>query len=376
MMVDLQTQYATIQGEIDDAVHKVMRDCDFINGAKVQEFGESLAAFTGSKHAVCCANGTDALQIALMALNLNKGDELIMPAFCYAAAVEVTAFLGLKAVLVDADPATYNIDARKIEAAISNKTRAIIPVHLFGQSCDMLPINNICKKNNLIIIEDNAQSLGAVYSFPDGEKKQTGTMGNIGSLSFFPTKNLACYGDGGAMLCNDDKVAAKLKMIASHGQSKKYQHDIIGCNSRLDTLQAAILSVKLPYLNQYAARRQAAAAYYKKGLEGLENEILMPLEAPFSTHVFHQFTMQILHSRREQLKAFLQKEGIPSMVYYPIPLHKQKAYENLVCASGSLKHSDMLCKTVLSLPMHSELENKQMDFIIEKIHAFFGSKII
>lgn len=366
-MVDLTTQYQYLQKEIDSAILTVLHEGRFINGPAVKSFSNNLADFTGSKYVIPCANGTDALQIALMALNLSEGSEIIIPAFTYAAAVEVCLLLKLKPVLVDVDPATFNIDPKLIEEAISEKTKAIIPVHLFGQSCAMEEITDIADRYQLFVIEDNAQSIGAEYTFSDGTKKQTGTIGNIGTLSFFPSKNLGAYGDGGALLTDNETFAEQLNMIASHGQKKKYVHEIIGCNSRLDTLQAAVLNVKLNHLNQFIAKRQKAAKGYHAGLGLLTNLLELPAEASYSTHVYHQFTIKVKDGKRNLLQEHLKQKGVPTMVYYPYPIHKQPAFKNQVRISGQLDHTESLCNSVLSLPMHTELNDEQLFYIISQI---------
>ncbi len=366
-MVDLTTQYEWIQKEIDQAISKVLHSGQYINGKKVQEFAGKLAEYTGAKFVIPCANGTDALQIALMSLGLLPGDEVIVPAFTYAATAETIALLKLTPVLVDIVPSTFNIDTTKIEAAISEKTKAIIPVHLFGQCANMEPLLEIAHTYNLSVIEDNAQSIGAIYSFSNGNKKQAGTLGDIGTLSFFPTKNLGCYGDGGALLTDNEELATRLRMIASHGQTKKYIHEIIGCNSRLDTLQAAILDIKLNYLNHYIEVRKKAAHSYNTGLRLLTDKLEIPEISANSTHVYHQYTLKIKDGKRDDLQAYLLKKKIPTMIYYPLPLHHQPAFKNMVRIGSDLSESEKRCKEVLSLPMHTELESDQILYIIEQI---------
>ena len=369
--VDLITQYSQIQQEIDDAVLSVIRSGTYINGKQVSAFAENVSKYTGAKYVIPCANGTDALQIALMALDLRPGDEVIVPTFTYVASAEMIALLKLVPVLVDVDPYTFNLDVEKFKNAISEKTKVVIPVHLFGQTCNMQAILEICKQHQIYVIEDNAQSMGSIYSFPDGSKQQAGTIGDIGTLSFFPTKNLGCFGDGGAMLTNDEMLAKKLKMIASHGQSQKYRHDIIGCNSRLDTLQAAILDVKLKYLNKYIEARQQAASYYTKQLEILSDYIVLPSVADYSNHVYNQYTIQVKDEKRDDLKQFLLERNIPSMIYYPLPLHHQKAFQDIIRIGSDLSCSEQLCRSVLSLPMHTELSVIQQDYIVDCIKQFF-----
>jgi dTDP-4-amino-4,6-dideoxygalactose transaminase len=366
-MVDLTTQYRRIQTEMDEAVLAVLRSGKYINGNAVQAFAADLSTYTGAKQAIPCANGTDALQLALMALDLHTGDEVIVPAFTYAAALEVVVLLGFKPVLVDINPKTFNIDIRKIEAAITPKTKAVIPVHLFGQTADMEPLMQVSRKYGLSVIEDNAQSIGSVYTFCDGAQKQAGTIGDIGTLSFFPTKNLGAYGDGGALLTNDDLLAQKLKMITTHGQSRKYIHELIGCNSRLDTLQAAILNVKLPHLNDYIAARQKVARLYDEGLGRLTDLLEIPQCIPASTHVYNQYTLKIKHDKRDDLQKYLKEKNIPAMIYYPLPLQHQSAYKDIVRAGGDLSEAERICNSVLSLPIHTELDEEQIHFIIEQI---------
>ncbi|MDR0232058.1 MAG: DegT/DnrJ/EryC1/StrS family aminotransferase [Dysgonamonadaceae bacterium] len=370
--VDLTTQYLRIQKEMDEAVLQCIRSGAYINGAEVGIFAQNLAGYTGAQYVIPCANGTDALQIALMALDLQPGDEVIVPAFTYVASAEVIALLKLVPVLVDVDFETFNMDVEKFKKAITNKTKAVIPVHLFGQTCDMQPILEICKLHKIAVVEDNAQSIGSVYTFSDGQKLQAGTMGDIGTLSFFPAKNLGCYGDGGAMLTNNETLAGKLKMIASHGQSRKYYHDVVGCNSRLDTLQAAILNVKLKYLSDFIEARQQAATYYNEQLQELSGCIVLPAVADYSTHVYHQYTIRLKEGKRDELKQFLYEKNIPSMIYYPLPLHHQKAFKDIIRVGSDLSQSEQLSQSVLSLPMHTELNKEQQDYIIDSIKQFFN----
>jgi dTDP-4-amino-4,6-dideoxygalactose transaminase len=366
-MVDLTTQYQRIQAEMEEAVLEVLRSGKYINGDAVQAFAAELSGYTGAKHVIPCANGTDALQIALMALDLHSGDEVIVPAFTYAAAAEVVALLGLKPVLIDVCPQTFNMDVHKIERAITSKTKVIIPVHLFGQSADMEPLLQISRKYKLSVVEDNAQSIGSVYTFSDGNQKQAGTIGDIGTLSFFPTKNLGAYGDGGALLTDNDSLAQKLKMITIHGQSKKYFHELVGCNSRLDTLQAAILNVKLPHLNSYISARQKVARLYDEGLSSLTDLLETPYCIPASTHVYNQYTLKIKGNKRDDLQKYLKAKGIPAMVYYPLPLYHQAAYKYVAKIGSDLDETERLCESVLSLPLHTELDEEQIHFIIEQI---------
>jgi dTDP-4-amino-4,6-dideoxygalactose transaminase len=361
-MVDLQGQYTKMQNEIDQAVLKVVRDAAYINGPEVKYFQQKLQEFMGSGFIIPCANGTDALQIALMALDLKQGDEIIIPAFTYVATAEVIALLGLVPVMVDVDPNTFNINPDLIEQVVTPKTKAIIPVHLFGQSADMEPIMQIGRKYNLWVIEDNAQSLGAEYVFANGTTFKTGTIGHIGCTSFFPTKNLGCFGDGGAISTNDEALAVKIRMIANHGQKIKYHHALIGCNSRLDTLQAAVLNVKINYLNDYIRARQEAAAFYDKALAKLQSAIL-PQKSEKAKHTYNQYTLRIKDGKRDELKAYLTEKGIPSMIYYPLPLYQQEAFNHFVPAHFKLEETEQLCQSVLSIPMHTELTEKVQQYV-------------
>ncbi len=373
-MVDLKGQYLRIKDEVDAAISNVIGSCAFINGPQVKEFSRHLAEYLGIKHVIPCANGTDALQIALMGLGLKPGDEVIVPAFTYVATAEVIGLLGLVPVMVDVDYGTFNVTVDNIRKALTPRTKAIVPVHLFGQSCDMEPIVDFAKENNLFVVEDNAQALGAEYTFSNGTKAKTGTMGNIGCTSFFPSKNLGCYGDGGALMTNDDQLAQVLHMIANHGQKVKYHHSIIGCNSRLDTLQAAILDVKLKYLGSYCSARNEAAQYYTQKLKAIDPDgeyFDVPQESANSTHVYHQYTLKIKGGRRDELKEYLQENGVPCMVYYPLPLQKQKAFENIAIAAEKLDIAENLSGSVLSLPIHTEMERGVQDFIVDKIGSFF-----
>lgn len=369
-MVDLTTQYERIRTEAEAAMHRVIREAAFIKGPDVQAFEQALADWCGSGHVISCANGTDALQIAMMALDLRPGDEVITANFTYVATAEVIALLGLKPVLVEADPHTFNILPEAVEAAITARTRAIVPVHLFGQCADMAAILAIAQKHGLYVIEDNAQAIGARYTFGDGTVRQAGTMGHFGATSFFPSKNLGCFGDGGALFTQDPELARKARMIANHGQEQKYIHDIVGINSRLDTLQAAILRIKLRHLDEYILRRQAAAAFYTRSLAGIAG-LDVPHTAPFTTHVFHQYTLQVHDRRRDALKARLHEAGIPSMIYYPLPLHHQKAYAHDQWQDRDFPTTTRLCDSVLSLPMHTELDEEQLSYICQTIQHFF-----
>ena len=370
-MVDLKAQYAAMQDEVDRAVIDVIRSGAFINGPAVKQFQAGLERFLKAKHVVPCGNGTDALQIALMALGLKPGDEVIVPAFTYVASAEVIALLRLTPVMVDVDPRTFNVRAEDIEAAITPKTKAIIPVHLFGQSCDMEPIIALAKAHNLHIVEDNAQAIGAVYTFSDGRAVRTGVLGDIGCTSFYPSKNLGAYGDGGAINTNSDELAAEIRKVANHGQSRRYYHDVVGCNSRLDSVQAAILNCKLPRLEGYCDRRRMAADYYDAHLQGLEG-LLTPARQPNSTHVFHQYTLRIDGGRRDALQEHLKAAGVPSMVYYPVALYDQEAFRGADANNiDFLPVTDLLCKEVISLPMHSEFDEATLAYIVETVRSFF-----
>lgn len=376
-MCDLLHPYLDIREEIHAAMADVLTATSFINGPQVKTFAEHLATYVGVHRVVPCGNGTDALQIALMALDLEPGDEVIVPAFTYVASAEVIALLRLVPVLVDVDPDTFLMDTTALEAALSERTKAIIPVHLFGQSCPMAEILEFAHRHNLFVIEDNAQALGARYRFLDGFWKPTGTMGHIGCTSFFPTKNLGCFGDGGAMMTQLPELGERLHRIANHGQRIKYRHDEIGCNSRLDTLQAAILDVKLKYLDAYNQARQAAAARYDAGLAQLVAQLKIPVKHPDSTHVYHQYTVQVLGGEtvRDALKAYLQEQGIPTMIYYPLPLHHQPAFEGRCRLVGEMEQATRLAGSVLSLPMHPALTKVQQDYIISAIGSFFTNRL-
>ena len=372
-MVDLHTQYLAIQSHIQEAIMACLEKGDFINGSYTKSFQAALAQYNESKYCIPCGNGTDALQIALMSANLKQGDEIIVPAFTYVATAEVIALLGFKPVLIEVDPHTFNLDPQYLESCLTPRTKAIIPVHLFGQSSDMEPIMTFAAKHNLLVIEDNAQSIGALYTFADGSQKRTGSIGHIGCTSFYPSKNLGAYGDGGAIFAQDETLGQRLQMIANHGQAQKYYHECIGVNSRLDNIQAAILSIKLPYLNEYIAARQKAAAFYDNALAQIEG-IQIPVRQQNSTHVFHQYTIKVEASKRDALKTYLQTQGIPSMIYYPLPLYAQKAFahfwEDKNALLAQLPHTQNLCNTVLSLPMHTALDENQQSYICEHIAKF------
>jgi dTDP-4-amino-4,6-dideoxygalactose transaminase len=369
-MVDLSNQYLRLKKEIDTAVRNVFESAAFINGAPVKNFCERLASRMDVPHVIPCANGTDALRLALQALNIGPEDEVIAPAFTYIAPIEAIVSVGAFPVIVDVEPETFNINPELIEKAITMHTRAIVVVHLFGQSCNMEAIQKIAGKYKLAIIEDNAQSLGASYMFSDKRTQKTGTIGHIGITSFFPTKPLGCYGDGGAIFTSDNELAGHLRMSANHGQTEKYHHKIIGCNSRLDTVQAAILNVKLDYMEEFTARRRQIAAQYDRALESCP-DILLPAKREYSTHVYHQYTIQVQNGRRDALKTHLAEKGIPSIIYYPIPVHEQEAYKWIVRLSGDPNESKRLYNEVLSLPIHSELTDEMQTYITETIGQFF-----
>ena len=370
-MVDLKSQYMKIKPQVDQAINDVLSSTQFINGEHVKSFQNELAAYLDVKHVITCANGTDALQISMMALGLKPGDEIITPSFTYIATTEVIGLLGLKPVFVDCDPENFNISVDEVEKAITKKTKAIVPVHLFGQSSDMKSIMSLAKKYNLFVIEDNAQAIGSDY-LGFNQPQKTGTIGNIGCTSFFPSKNLGCFGDGGAMMTNDDELAKKLRMIANHGQSKRYYHDIVGCNSRLDNIQAAVLRIKLKELDQYILNRQKAANYYDQNLKDLD-QLTIPFRNLDSNHVFHQYTLKLDDSIvRDELIQYLGDKNIPAMVYYPVPAHRQKMFSKIPNSYGNMKVTNWLSSRVFSLPMHTELSTLQQDYIIENISNFLN----
>lgn len=369
-MVDLQGQYQKIKAEVNAEIQEVLETAYFIKGPKVAAFEKALADYLGVNHVIGCANGTDALQVAMMAIGLAPGDEVIVPAFTYVATAEVIALLRLKPVMIDVDANSFNSTAALIEAAITPKTKAIVPVHLYGQSADMESIMEVAEKHNLYVIEDNAQAIGSDYTFKDGRVQKSGTIGHIGCTSFFPSKNLGCYGDGGAIFTNDDEIAKKIRMVANHGQAKKYHHSVIGVNSRLDAIQAAILKVKLQYLDDYAAARQKVAAYYDAAFTDIP-EISTPKRISNSTHVFHQYTMKIGEGKRDALKAHLANLDIPSMIYYPIPLYKQIAFAPYYEGKNPLPVTETLCQEVLSLPIHTEMEEDTLRYIVRGVRQFF-----
>jgi dTDP-4-amino-4,6-dideoxygalactose transaminase len=378
-MVDLQGQYQEIKNEINDSFDGVLSSASFINGPEVQRFTDNLQQYLGVKHVIPCANGTDALQIAMMGLGLQPGDEIITADFTFAATVEVIALLNLTPVLVDVLEDGFTIDPKAVEAAITEKTKAIVPVHLFGQCADMEALEAIAKKHQLLIIEDNAQAIGATYTYSDGTKKMAGTMGAVGCTSFFPSKNLGCYGDGGALFTNCDELAHTLRGIVNHGMYTRYYHDVVGVNSRLDSLQAAVLNAKLPRLDSYNEKRRAAAISYNSALGG-HTDIALPVMASHcgeldvnnQGHVFHQYTLRILNGKRDALAQHLQEAGIPFGIYYPVPLHLQKAYTDSRYKEDNFKVTNQLCEEVLSLPMHTELDSEQINFISDTILKFLS----
>lgn len=368
-MVDLKRQYLKIKKEIDAAVIGVLESSMFIGGKQVNDFSAGLAKYLDVKHVIPCANGTDALQIALMALGLQPGDEVITPSFTYVATTEVIALLRLQPVFVEVDKDTFCINTEAIKKAITPKTKAIVPVHLYGQAANMEEIMAIAKEHNLFVVEDVAQAIGADFIYKDGTKKKAGTIGTVGCTSFFPSKNLGAYGDGGAMFTNDDALADKLRMIANHGQSKRYYHDMVGCNSRLDAIQAAILNVKLPLLDNYIEARRKAASYYGKAFAN-HPKITTPFTSSWSNHVYHQYTLILNGVDRDGLVKYLEEQKIPSMIYYPVPAHRQKMFDSFGGNKFTLPDTDWLTERVVSLPMHTELDNEQQDHIINKVLEF------
>ena len=368
-MVDTKTQYLKIKKEVDDAIQEVLDSAAYIGGKAVQNFSSALNEYIGSKHTITCGNGTDALQIAMMALGLKPGDEVITPSFTYIATTEVVALLNLKPVFVEVDAKTFCISPEAIRKAITPKTKAIVPVHLYGHAAPMEEIMAIAKEFNLLVIEDNAQAIGSDYTFSDGTVKKTGSIGHVGCTSFYPSKNLGAYGDGGAIFTNDDALAEKLRMTANHGQKVRYLHDLVGCNSRLDAVQAAILNVKLKQLDNYNAARQSAAAFYNKAFEGI-SWLTTPYVAPYTTHVYHQYTLLVNGINRDELSNYLTSKGIPNMIYYPVPGHKQKMFEHLGIATVDLPTTDWLTERVISLPIHTELDNEQLTFITTELINF------
>ncbi|MDR3250716.1 MAG: DegT/DnrJ/EryC1/StrS family aminotransferase [Tannerella sp.] len=369
-MKDLSSQYLRLKTEIDRAVLDVFENAEFINGAPVKAFCKRLSSYMDAPYVVPCGNGTDALRFALQALNIGHENDVIVPAFTYIAPIEAVASVGASPIVVDVDPYTYNINPELIENAITIRTKAIIVVHLFGQSCNMEAIQKIADKYKLLIIEDNAQSLGATYIYKDGRNQKIGTLGHVGVTSFFPTKPLACYGDGGAVFTSDGELAEQIRLLANHGQTKKYHHKIIGSNSRLDTVQAAILNVKMDYMDEFTERRRQIAERYDQTLKSCP-DIVIPEKSRFSTHVYHQYTIRVKNGKRDALKAYLAEKDVPSAVYYPMPVHEQEAYRWVARLSGNLDVSKCLCSEVLSLPVHSEMSNEKQTHIIETIGKFF-----
>lgn len=365
-MVDLKRQYLRLKEELDTAIQRVLDSAEFIQGSPVSEFEESLSEYTGSKHVVGCGNGTDALYAALLALGVGPGDEVITVPFTFISTVEVIALTGARPVFVDVCEESFNLDVRQLEKAITPKTKAIIPVHLYGQCADMEPLLSIAKKHNISVIEDACQAIGAEYTFSDGTRRQAGTMGTVGCTSFFPSKNLGCYGDGGALMTDDDLLAEKLRAICRHGSTERYRHRYVGLNSRLDTLQAAVLKVKLGHLDEFIAARRTAAAFYDQALQQVK-AVQLPVTSSYSTHTFHQYTLKVDAARRDVLREHLSDCQIPTAVYYPVPAHLQEAYLHLGYREGDFPVSERLCGEVLSLPMHTELTAEQLQYIIQTI---------
>ena len=365
-MVDLQSQYAKIKQDIDAGIQEVIDSASFVKGQKVAEFQAHLEQYTGAKHVINVGNGTDALQIALMGLGLKPGDEVITPTFTFIATAEVVALLGLTPVVVDVNWETMNMDIESVRRAITSHTKAIVPVHLFGQCADMEPLMELAEEHHLYVVEDTCQAIGAKYTFSNGETKQAGTIGHIGCTSFFPSKNLGCYGDGGAIFTNDDELAARMRAIANHGMVVRYHHDMVGVNSRLDSIQAAVLDAKLPHLDEYISARQRAAAFYDRAFAN-NNKVLIPGRQAHSTHVFHQYTLRVVGADRDQLREGLAERGIPAMIYYPVPLHQQKAYRDPRYKDGDFPIAEKLAACVLSLPMHTELDEEQLEYITSNV---------
>ena len=370
-MVDLVGQYNKIKPEVDSAIQDILSTASFINGPHVKRFQENLQKYLGVKHVIPCANGTDALQVAMMSLNLQPGDEVITTTFTFIATAEVIALLRLTPVLVDIDKDSYNIDPKAIERAITPKTKAIVPVHIFGQCANMEAIMDIARRHNLYVVEDNAQAIGADYTFSDGTVKKSGTIGTIGCTSFFPSKNLGCFGDGGALFTNDDTLAEQIRAVVNHGMKVRYYHDYVGVNSRLDTIQAAVLDIKLKHLDEYIKARQYAAAYYDKAFAA-SNKIITPKKSDFTTHVYHQYVMVLNGVDRAKLMEHLQSKGIACAIYYPVPLHEQKAYQDPRYKKGDFPVSEYLCENVIALPMHTEFTDEQLDYVTSTILDFIG----
>ena len=372
-MNDLQSQYKRLKKEMDAAIQEVINSASFINGPQVNVFCDHLAAYLNSPFVIPCGNGTDAIRLALQALNTQPGDEIIIPAFTYIAAAEMVASLGLIPVLVDVDAETFHINTELLVQAITRQTKAIIVVHLFGQACEMEAVMKIAEKYKISVIEDNAQSLGVDYTFADGTVKKAGTIGHIGTTSFFPTKPLGCYGDGGAVLTSNAQLAERIRMIANHGQTEKYHHKTVGCNSRLDTIQAAILDVKLKYMDDFSRIRQKAARYYDQTLSAI-SEIRIPAKSLFSSHIYHQYTIRVKNGQRNALQAYLKQQGIPSTVYYPLSVQEQEGYKWVARVSGDVKVASNLCKEVLSLPIHTEMTDEMLQYITSNVVNFFRNK--
>ncbi len=370
-MVDLVGQYNKIKSEVDSAILDILSKASFINGPHVKKFQENLQNYLNVKHVIPCANGTDALQVAMMALNLQPGDEVITTTFTFIATAEVIALLRLTPVLVDIEKDSYNIDPEAIERAITPKTKAIVPVHIFGQCANMEAIMDIARRHNLYVVEDNAQAIGAEYTFSDGTVKKAGTIGTIGCTSFFPSKNLGCYGDGGALFTNDDALAEQIRVVVNHGMKVRYYHDYVGVNSRLDTIQAAVLDIKLKHLDEYIEARQYAAAYYDKAFS-VTDKIITPKKSGFTTHVYHQYVMVLNGVDRAKLMEHLQSKGISCAIYYPVPLHEQKAYQDPRYKKGDFPVSEYLCENVIALPMHTEFTDEQLDYVTSTILNFIG----
>lgn len=372
-MVDLGGQYLKIKNEVNQAIQDVIDSNAFINGPAVKEFQDDMQNYLNVKHVIPCANGTDALQVSMMALGLKPGDEVITTTFTFIATAEVIALLGLTPVLVDVDPHTFNIDPESIKKAITSKTKAIVPVHLFGQCADMDEIMEISRQHDLYVIEDTCQAIGAEYIFKDGSRKKAGTIGDVGCVSFFPSKNLGAYGDGGAIFTNNDKLAEQMRVVVNHGMTVRYYHDYIGVNSRLDSMQAAILKIKLKHLDEYADARGKAADYYDKAFDGIDG-IHIPYRDKKSTHVFHQYTLVINNKDRNSLQKYLMGKNIPAMIYYPVPLHMQKAYIDPRYNEGDFPVTEALIDSVISLPMHTELDNEQLEYITSSVLKFINMK--
>ncbi|MDA9773333.1 DegT/DnrJ/EryC1/StrS family aminotransferase [Saprospiraceae bacterium] len=370
-MVDVKTQYLHIKAEVDSAIQEVINTTSFINGPAVKEFKAALEKYMNVNTVIPCANGTDALQIAMMALGLKPGDHIMVPAFTYVATAEVIALLGLIPIMVDVDPKTFNLTAEIVEKALTPEIKAVVPVHLYGQGSDMEGIMKLSEKHRFYVIEDNAQAIGADYTFSDGRKQKLGTIGHIGTTSFYPSKNLGAYGDGGAIFTNDAELGEQIRMVANHGQSKKYIHDIIGCNSRLDSMQAAILNVKLKFLDNYCAARNEVADQYDKAFKSVKN-ISTPYRAEYSTHVFHQYTLKVNNGKRDELKQYLSEQGIPSMIYYPVPLYDQKAFSKYSDNNSQIVNTEELCEAVISLPIHTEMDKETIEYITDKVIQFFN----